>query len=62
MLERALAREGAIAEHVEWLAMTAEDYAFDRRYSAVVAGEAFHWFDWPRVLPRMAASPIAAAT
>lgn len=56
MRERALGRAGGIPPHVEWLGMSAEDYAFDRRYSGVVAAEAFHWLDWYRVLPRIAAS------
>ena len=58
MLERALRRDGAVHAHVEWLAIAAEDYAFDRRYSAVVAAEAFHWLDWRGVLPRIAESLV----
>lgn len=58
MLERALHRDGAVDAHVEWLAIAAEDYAFDRRYSAVVAAEAFHWLDWHGVLPRIAKSLV----
>ena len=58
MLERAQHREGAVRTHVEWLAIAAEDYAFDRRYSAVVAAEAFHWLDWHGVLPRIAESLV----
>ena len=58
MLERGLRRAGAVGAHVEWLAIAAEDYAFDRRYSAVVAAEAFHWLDWHRVLPRIRDSLI----
>jgi SAM-dependent methyltransferase len=56
MLERARHRDGMPEAHVEWLAITAEAYPFDRRYSAVVAGEAFHWLDWYRVLPRIVES------
>ena len=56
MLERGLHRDGAVGAHVEWLAMAAEDYTFDRQYSAVVAAEALHWLDWYRVLPRLAES------
>lgn len=58
MLKRALDREGAVAAHVEWLAMAAEDYTFDRLYSAVVAAEAFHWLDWHSVLRRVAESLV----
>jgi len=56
MREHALGRAGNLAAQVEWLVMSAEDHAFDGRYSAVVAAEAFHWLDWYRVLPRIAAS------
>jgi len=54
MLARGRHRDGAAAPHVEWLAIAAEDYAFERRYSAVVAAEAFHWLDWYTVMPRIA--------
>lgn len=56
MLERGLRRTAS--DHVEWLAVAAEDYAFDRRYTAVVAAEAFHWLDWRRVLSRVAVSLV----
>jgi SAM-dependent methyltransferase len=58
MLERGLRRTAALHRHVEWLAIAAETYAFDRRYTAVVAAEAFHWLDWHRVLPRLAISLV----
>jgi len=41
-----------------WLAVRAEDGPIDRRYSAVVAAEAFHWLDSQDVLPRIGASLI----
>jgi SAM-dependent methyltransferase len=56
MLERGRLRMGAVGAAVEWRLVAAEDHAFDRRYSAVVAAEAFHWLDWPRVVPRIAES------
>ena len=56
MLELALRRPGLAGTHIEWLGTTAEAYAFDRRYSAVVAAEAFHWLDWHGVLPRIGES------
>jgi SAM-dependent methyltransferase len=56
MRERGRRRAGAAAAHVEWLAVGAEAYAFDGRYSAVVAAEAFHWLDWHGLLPRIGAS------
>src|SRR5215470_19760266 len=56
MRERGLARTATLSHRVTWLATTAEDYGFDRRYSAVVAAEAIHWLDWDRVLPRIGAS------
>jgi SAM-dependent methyltransferase len=58
MLARGRLRDGATGAHVEWLAIAAENYAFDRRYSAVVAAEAFHWLDWQGVVPRIAESLV----
>jgi SAM-dependent methyltransferase len=58
MLERGRQRDGAGGAHIEWLAMAAEDYAFERQYSAVVAAEAFHWLNWLRVLPRIGESLV----
>ena len=57
MLERGRRRTVGY-RHIEWLAVAAEDYAFDGRYAAIVAAEAFHWLDWHRVLPRIARSLI----
>src|SRR5262245_30176807 len=59
MLERGRRRDGASGAHVKWLHMSAENYAFDQHYSAVVAAEAFHWLDWHTVIPRIAASLVA---
>jgi SAM-dependent methyltransferase len=59
MLERGRRRTEGAASHVVWLPVAAEDYAFDRRCSAVVAAESFHWLDWHRVLPRIAAGLIS---
>jgi len=58
MLTRARHRNGAVAAHVEWRAIAAEDHAFEQRYSAVVAAEAFHWLDWYTVMPRIAESLV----
>ena len=58
MLERGLARAGALHHQVEWLTVAAEDYGFDRRYAAVVSAEAFHWLDWQSVMPRIARSLV----
>jgi SAM-dependent methyltransferase len=54
MLDRGLRRQPELPAHVEWVNLTAEEYAFDGRYAAVVAAEAFHWLDWGRVLPPIA--------
>jgi len=59
MLARARLRDRAWGAHVEWLAISAENYAFDQQYSAVVAAEAFHWLDWHRVIPPIAESLVA---
>src|SRR5215475_35052 len=37
MLERGRHRDAAGCAYVEWLAIAAEDYTFDRQYSAVLA-------------------------
>ena len=58
MLERGRRRTAAEQDHVEWLAVAAEDHPFDARYTAVVAAEAFHWLDWQSVLPRVAISLV----
>jgi SAM-dependent methyltransferase len=58
MLRRGVRRTAHHA-HVDWLAVAAEDYTYDRRYTAAVAAEAFHWLDWRRVLARVAAGLIA---
>jgi SAM-dependent methyltransferase len=60
MLDRGRRRTAAAQDRVEWLAVAAEDYAFDGCYAAVVAAEAFHWLDWRRVLARVAAGLIAS--
>lgn len=56
MLERGRDRVQAVSPNVEWLAVAAEEFAFGRPLSAVVAAEAFHWLDWDRVMPRIAGS------
>src|SRR5262245_2255681 len=56
MLERGRHRLAGLAAHMQWIAVAAEDYAFDGRYAAVVAAEAFHWLDWDQVLSRIARS------
>jgi len=60
MLERGVRRVAPLHAHVQWLAIAAEDHVFDRRYTAVVAAEAFHWLDWHRVLPRIATTLVAS--
>ncbi len=60
MRERGLARTATLSHRVTWLPTTAEDYGFDRRYSAVVAAEAIHWLDWDHVMPRIGASLVPA--
>jgi len=59
MLERGRRRDGASSAHVEWLNLSAEKFAFDQQYSAVVAADSFHWLDWHSVLPRIGASLVA---
>ena len=54
MVERGRPRLAALPSRVEWHPVSAEDYAFDQPYGAVVSAEAFHWLDWDRVVPLIA--------
>ena len=54
MIEIGLSREGGDLPNIRWVCRSAEDFAYDTRYSLVVAGASLHWMDWYKVLPRMA--------
>ena len=54
MIEIGRSREGGERPNIRWVCRSAEDFAYDTRYSLIVAGASLHWMDWYKVLPRMA--------
>ncbi len=54
MLEIGRAREGGDRPNIRWVCQSAEDFAYDTRYSLIVAGASLHWMDWYEAIPRMA--------
>ena len=54
MIEIGKARDGGDRPNIRWVCRSAEDFAYDTRYSLIVAGASLHWMDWYDVLPRMA--------
>ena len=54
MIDIGRARDGGDRPNIRWVCQSAEDFAYDTRYSLIVAGASLHWMDWYKVLPRMA--------
>ena len=54
MIEVGRSRDGGDRPNVRWVCQTAEEFAYDTRYSLIVAGASLHWMDWYKVIPRMA--------
>ncbi len=54
MIEIGRSRDGGNRPNIKWVCQSAEDYAYDTRYSLIVAGASLHWMDWYEVIPRMA--------
>ena len=54
MIEIGRSRDGGDLPNIRWVCQSAEDFAYDTRYSLIVAGASLHWMDWYEVLPRMA--------
>ena len=54
MIEIGKDRKGGDRPNIRWVCRSAEDFAYDTRYSLIVAGASLHWMDWYDVLPRMA--------
>ena len=54
MIEIGRTRDGGDLPNIRWVCQSAEDFAYDTRYSLIVAGASLHWMDWYEVLPRMA--------
>jgi SAM-dependent methyltransferase len=53
MIARARELPGGLHPRIEWKVGAVESYPFDRPYSAVLAAQSFHWFDWYRLVPRL---------
>lgn len=54
MIEIGRSRDGGDRANIRWVCQSVEDFAYDTRYSLIVAGASLHWMDWYDVLPRMA--------
>ena len=54
MIEIGRSRDGGDQANIRWVCQSVEDFAYDTRYSLIVAGASLHWMDWYEVLPRMA--------
>ena len=54
MIEIGRARDGGDLPNINWVCQSAEEFAYDARYSLIVAGASLHWMDWYKVIPRMA--------
>jgi SAM-dependent methyltransferase len=60
MITRARTLAGGQAPNIEWVAAHAEELPITKPFSLVIAAESFHWFDWDRLCPRLAAQLPAA--
>jgi ubiquinone/menaquinone biosynthesis C-methylase UbiE len=54
MLRIASTREQSSYPGLHWWQARAEEFAFDRSYSLVIAAESLHWMEWDVVLPAIA--------
>ncbi len=41
---------------INWICSSVEDAPFAPPYALIMVGDAMHWLEWDRVLPRFAAS------
>jgi trans-aconitate methyltransferase len=53
MIERARALSGGAAPNIRWMVGRVEDVALDATFSAALAAQSFHWFDWPVLVRRL---------
>lgn len=44
---------GGDAPNIRWIVGAAEDAALELPYTLIIAGESFHWMDWPVVMSRL---------
>lgn len=56
MIAAARALPGGDAANITWIAGRVEDVALGGPFACALAGESFHWFDWPALVPRLAAA------
>lgn len=52
MLSLAKLRPGGNQSNLRWLHSAVEDAELEGPYTAITAGDAIHWLDWPIVFPR----------
>jgi SAM-dependent methyltransferase len=53
MIARARALPGGNAPNIRWLVGRVEDVALEGTFSAALAAQSFHWFDWPVLVGRL---------
>ena len=56
MIAAARSLPGGDAANISWIAGRVEDVALHGPFACALACESFHWFDWPAVVPRLAAA------
>jgi SAM-dependent methyltransferase len=54
MIERARALPGGDAPNLSWAVGRVEDVTLTGPFSSALAGQSFHWFDWPVLVRRLA--------
>jgi SAM-dependent methyltransferase len=60
MIAAARALPGGTASNITWIDGRVEDVALGGPFACALAGESFHWFDWPVLVPRLAAAVPSA--
>lgn len=53
MIARARALPGGDASNIRWMSGRVEDVAVEGPFSAALAAQSFHWFDWPVLMRRL---------
>ena len=53
MIARARALPGGAASNIRWMVGRVEDVALEGTFSAALAAQSFHWFDWPVLVRRL---------
>ena len=55
MIARARSLPGGDAPNIAWVVGRVEDVSLSGPFSAMLAAQSFHWFDWAAMAPRLAA-------